>query len=410
MKRIALHLFILILHSFLFGCSGVKTESPVEYNERNAKSYSKTASLEYVDSYLFPIDEKTDSKMYGIDVFKDTTNNTKLISFLNPSSKSILIFDFKQRKLIEKVQLFQEGRNSTGAINLPAMHKLIAKDSILFFNMDYLNVINTKGDLLDRIKLVSENDAIDSSPKPNPSTYSPIVYKNGMAYLLCAYNVYYSPQNEIKDILKVNLYDRKVTPIFNRVDLYNYGFWGHNMNLYYLYGTQNQKDGNLVVGYAADPHVYTININDQKISQSQFFGSEHFQKIEPFLETKNKRTLNPTKDDMAKSAEFELTNPAYFSIFYDEINDVYIRLAYLPRTKSDYRNPVSRFKFKYSAILTDGKFNKIGEVVLPDAGEIDYRMMFYENGHLHLFNKTKYNDDNNNLYFDRFKLIKDEKA
>jgi len=99
--------------------------------------------------------------------------------------------------------------------------------------------------------------------------------------------------------------------------------------------------------------------NDEKVTPSQFIGSENFKSIDPFLSNKNDKTLNPSHDDMAKSAEFELTNPSYYSVFYDDINDVYVRLAYLPRTKSEYRDPLTRYKFKYSAIIMDNKFNKI---------------------------------------------------
>ncbi|QIH35983.1 DUF4221 family protein [Sphingobacterium sp. DR205] len=405
-NRLINSLRLLLLCSTIYGCSG-SGDNPVEYKDENAKSYKKNATLELTDSYLLPVDENTDSKIYGIDIFKDKNDNTKTISFLNPSSKSILLFDFDKKAIIKKVPLFQEGRNSMGAINLPSMHKVISKDSILFFNMDYLNVLNTNGDLLDRVQLVSENSIVDNSPKPNPSTNSPIIYKNGTAYLLCAYNVYYSPQNEIKDLLKVNLANKEIKPLFNRINLYNYGFWGHNMNLYYLYGAQNSKENSLVMGYAADPHLYTFSLNDEKVTPSQFIGSENFKSIDPFLSNKNDKTLNPSHDDMAKSAEYELTNPSYYSVFYDDINDVYVRLAYLPRTKSEYRDPLTRYKFKYSAIIMDNKFNKIGETVLPDATELDYRMIFFDNGYMYVFNKKKYNEDNNNLYFDRYKLKKD---
>ncbi|GEM_PF-3642049 len=55
----------------------------------------------------------------------------------------------------------------------------------------------------------------------------------------------------------------------------------------------------------------------------------------------------------------------------------------------------------------DNNFNKIGETILPDATELDYRMIFFDNGYMYVFNKKKYNEDNNNLYFDRYKLKKD---
>ncbi len=382
---------------------------PPYYQKDNALIFTDIADLIYSDCLEFKADSDVTSALTGVDYLNDTVNKKQYLSFLSPITQSIYIYDFQKRELINKVPLFSKGTNKTGRIINPSMHKMLNKDSIAFFNFDHLFILSNKGKKLKSIVLHSapkkEVDYLnDIEPRACPGTFSPIIPFGNSLYVTCGYNSLVTDQNKIKDLFRVDIQNNTKVSLFNRPKLYNYGFWGYNENLYKLYSTLNLKAHKIVLSYPADPFLYSYNLNSGIVKKEGFIGSKYFAKIEPYLKVHGEIQRSQSDDIMHESAEHEICNPSYYALMYDDKNDVYIRVAFLPRTIKEYQSPITRYRFKCTFIIIDNKFRKIGEQIISNGMSVDYRLMFVQNGFLHIFNKDKYSKNSNNLYFDRYKI------
>ena len=401
MKRYCLS-FLSITLGMLMACSSKNPNA--YYVDENAVRYDHKAKLQYVDDIAFEADKSTTSAMSGTGYFTDKKTGKAYVTFLSPATKSIMIYDVDTKKCIRKISVSDDGPNNTGPMTTPAMHKLLSLDSVLYFNFDNLYLLNSEGSILKKFSVVDPKGKADQ-PKPNPGTYAPIFVNGSYAYLICSYNAEFKQQSGLLDLIKINLETGEKSEHFNRSTVYDNGFWGYNLNLYFLYGTFNPKTNEIVLGYAAEPFVHSYSLKNDTQQRRKFVGSEHFKAVNPFLDDRNdfKRNIDP--QTMAKSAEHEISNPSYYALFFDEGSQTYIRVAFMPKSKAEYHDPVKRNKFKCTFILFDRDFNKIGEDILPDASVLDFRMMYIADGSLHIFNKQKYNKDNDQLYFDRYKLL-----
>lgn len=401
MKQSPNLLFCLFSLFVLSSCGNSSAE--IYYADENATKYEKKAVLKYFDDIALEADKSTTSALSGTDVFSDSKTGKKYVAFLSPGSKSIIIYDLDTKKCVNKIPVYDDGPNNTGPMTTPAMHKLLSLDSVLYFNFGNLYLLNSQGNVLKKFNNVSSRDN-SVNTKPNPGTYAPIIKSKDDVYLIGGYNSEQKNQSGLRDLLKINIKTGKKTELFNRSKIYDYGFWGYNLNLYFLYGTLNTSTEELILGYAAEPMVYSYNLKKERVEHKRFLGSEHFKEVYPFL--KNRAEFNPKADaeTIAKSAEHEISNPSYYSILYDEKSNTYIRVAFMPKSRADYNDPIKRYKFKCTFIVFDKNFNKIGEDILPDASTLDFRIMYMNDGYLHIFNKVKYNRDNDHLYFDRYKL------
>ncbi|WP_158797575.1 DUF4221 family protein [Pedobacter sp. L105] len=388
-----------------------KSDQQPFYTKKNSVQYEDKSTLAYKDCLELPADTSTTSDLPGIDIFKDRKSGKTYLSFLSPVSKSILIYDYDAKICIKKIPLFVDGPNGTNPNTVPSMIKMLSLDTVAYFNFDHLYLLNGEGTVLKKFNLGRDASSKESKnesfiAKPNPGTYSPIVHYGDDLILMCSYNSMAEPQTMLKDIIKINYKTGKKSAYFNRPQIFDYGYWGYNEKLYYLYGALNTKENKVILGYAAEPFLYSYDLKNNRVKKEPFIGSQFFEEINPFL--KNREDVQKRIDGelMAKSAEHEICNPSYYAIFYDDKSDTYIRAAFLPRTKEEYRNPEKRFKFKCTFLLFDHNFNKTGEQVLPDFSVLDFRLMFMLNGYLHVLNREKYNNNNDKLFFDRYQIVK----
>lgn len=368
----------------------------------NATIYENKAQLNYINALELNADSMTTSALTGLDIFADTVSKKSYLGFLSPITRNIIVYDYDTRNVVKKIPLYSKGKNNSGPIVNPSMFKLMGIDTVLYFNFDHLFVLGSDGIKHKSIPFAPNSKR--TQPKPNPGTYAPIVSAKNKAYLLCGYNSWAENQTELHDLLKVDLLKGTKQELLNRSPVYSQSYWGYNENLYALYGVYNKNTDQIVLSYPADPFLYSYKLSSGKIKKEAFAGSKFFRELKPYLEDTDDRKTKPSEEDMKASAEHEIINPSYFALLYDEVNNIYIRVAYLPRTKQEYNNPLTRYKFRCTFILLDENFKKIGEQIISDAMTTDYRLMFIKDGYLHLFNKAKYNANNRKLFFDKYKI------
>ena len=405
------YLILSTLGLFMFSCKQhpvLKVASPY-YQKENASDFTSTASFKYTDCLTLKADSDVTSELTNVDYYIDKNTKREYLSFLSPVTKSILIYDFNQKTIAKKVPLYNAGKNKTGRIISPSSISMISKDSIAYFNFDHLFILDTLGNKLKSVELHSppkkEYDFLnDTEARPCPGTYSPIISAGNSIYVMSGYNSLVTDQTKVRDVLKVDIANKKVNPVVNRPEIYNYGYWGYNENLYKLYGNFNPQTRQIIFSYPADPFLYSYNVDNGKVLKERFAGSKFFKQIEPY-KTEHEVAMPPISDDiMQQSAEHEIRNPSYYSLLYDATNNIYIRIAFLPLTKAEYNNPLTRYKFRCTFIILDNKFKKIGEQIIGNGTDVDYHLMFVQNGYLHIFNKSKYRKNNNQLPFDRYKI------
>lgn len=355
---------------------------------------TKQTELKYLDKVgevSFPLDNVTGFKAFTLQYWEDFNSKKKYLCVINFPARSynLKFYNYDTGILDFSVELNTEGPNSTGIY--PLGFHVHNRDSIFIFSdrEGQLSIIDQKG------TVKSKHLILDTSGNKVPSgfvsTSHPMVYHDRKIYINGFFREDVLDHTKVKQDICLNLETGDFEYIIPRPKLYNDGFWGSHY-LTRIYHSYNNKEESLLISFGADPNIYRYTINDLT-SQAIECRSKYLGRLKP-LGSKGSKHAEESK------FKYEGTSGSYGAIIYDSYQELYYRIVQLPSSDSKYKFSPKLFKGT-SLIIMNSQFKIIGEDLLPN--EYDPYMFFVNEKGLHLANKSKYDQDEDNMVFDIFK-------
>ncbi|MDX2083653.1 MAG: DUF4221 family protein, partial [Rickettsiales bacterium] len=203
---------------------------------------------------------------------------------------------------------------------------------------------------------------------------------------------------KLNNLFLFDLNSEKLEFFCPRPQLYNQANWGEQSPNYNMHGTYHAWDNAFYYAFPIDNHLYKFDLIRRQSSVVASVKSEYFEKIKPLSKNTNKVF------DKLEVDQHVFTNPAYYNLVYDKYRKIYYRFVLHPLSEAQFFDPQGAPIRAVSIICLDEKFQKLGETFI---GNENYFLMYFvgENG-LYIANKQKYEQDENYLEFDLFKVSK----
>jgi len=389
-------LFIVVVFC---SCSRPKQNPPqIYYQPSGSEQFNDQYTLKKVGSVSFPLDSATSFTSKSISTFNE--NGIEYFSLLNAFNQTIYVYDLSTKSLVEKISLEKISTNGVKPNGHYLSHYIKNKDTIIVCDSWHYRIflLNNHGEVrhVYNIPFPGKDKFIVGL---EAETERPMLVKDDKLYITGDLLDYSIPdQTKIKNIIAVDLKTNVINRYFSRPELYNRVVWSGDE--YRLFNTFNSKTNKFIYSYAADPFIYETN--NSGYLKKHYVGSKFFKKILPY---KWEKDFKMNDELMSKLVEHDYTTPQFFKIIYDKYNDVYYRSALLPLTKDEYYDPQKRTFAKESLIIIDSKFNKIGEIQLPEKKYLK-NMYFLTREGLNIALVPSLQTNEAQLTFDTFKLIK----
>lgn len=339
-------------------------------------------SLNFHSEMKFRLDCLTTATSYSITVFP--SDAPIYLLFHHFSTSKIFVYDLATEKMLSTIRFQSEGPDGIGN-NIRSMYFNNFDSIFLFAPLEQrLLLVDSSGRIKKKYDLLKNNAYVLLS-----TTYPGYLRKNFL------YMSSYAPPGRKANsddycVLKFNLLTSEIEGEINYSKQYDKGYWGKH-NYHRVHFLLNEKTGRIIVSYPNDHYIY---------SQSNGILEKHY------AGTKKIKTLNPIAknyvDNDALTFEKEMNQGLYKGIFYDRWNDIYYRIAYYPANDIDFK---SQRYGPCALILLDNKLRKVGEYSLPKETYVLGYSFIIPDG-IALFNKKKYENDQDYLWFDLFRITK----
>jgi hypothetical protein len=348
--------------SFLFLFSSCRQNNDTAprgfYQKQNSAVYKDSLTLKEDGQVAFPLDKVTPLTSNSIQLF-EAKDGKRYFSIYNFFNTAVYVYDYDTKTLVKKISMYKEGPNGIGSPDYIA-HYMISKDSLVISNQwnNRIFILNDSGKVISKFQfpMPGSNKAVAVA---DAKTSKPMQFIDKKLYVignLVDLNI--EDQTRIKNVLTVNLSNKSTGRFFNRSALYNEGTFGGFQ--YDLFGTYNSTGNSFAYSYAADPFVYETDLAGN-IRKKTYLSSKYFEEILPFSA---KRYKNDNVD-VPKLEKHDHIVPRYGKLIYDPFRKIYLRFTILPMSNEDYNDPKKRDFQQESIIISDEKFRKIGEVLLP---------------------------------------------
>ncbi len=196
--------------------------------------------------------------------------------------------------------------------------------------------------------------------------------------------------------LEANTFER----IVSLPQVYDAGFWS-SLLLFKPFFTYNDKKNTMVVSFPVTPYLYETDL-DGKILNNFYVGSKFFGKTKPMYEDMDYQFNKARNFD--KEADYTFSNSRYSKIHYDKVNKQYFRITNPEKEKINVNDRDRNSDF--TIIVTDENFIKIAEKKF-NYKKYDIHRSGFINGTVYLARKDLYAEDENHMFFSKFKLTFD---
>ncbi len=361
------------LISFLTLLTGCK-QKQLEFNDKYTLSYSSSIS--------FPLDSlsKRDYSIY----YKD--HNDAYLFMLNRYQNSIYRYNYTNQSIDSILNFKEEGENSVGEIDAFIVK---SKDSLYIRNYNRRALY-----LVNNTKILKKYMFFEA----DQTRLTPQISNQNKAFI--NQNKIYFTHTGLRTANKKNTSFPKTT-VSNLdlstgkfdfelafPDVYKNKVWGSQ--LLNLTSTLNKKDQIRVYSFMVDDHIITI---DAKGKQRRFYaGSKHFSKTPPLSKRENNDI--PLRNEV----NHLYASPHFSNIYYNPINDMYYRFAFLPKYTIKELKKITMDKMmevmaeeQISVIILDKNFVKCGEVLL-DKLSYDINKLFFTEKGMHILDKNSEED------------------
>ncbi|MBQ4056379.1 MAG: DUF4221 family protein [Bacteroidaceae bacterium] len=356
--------------------------------------------LRPIDEYLeYKIDDDTRVPLYSLYTFAE--RGVEYLTFSDPSSRTILIYDLHSCQQVKKIPFDREGPNGIG----PVLFGFYVKDFdhiyIPSVNESFIYLTDTTGVLRNKIDFSCTEDGL----KTKSAHYTNLNY----GQLTFMGESLYIPQ-----VLNTSLGERMVeeSPIGVLVDTIigkttrfpmNYPYViPYNQRHEAIHGTMESTqiyDGkNLIVAFNKDEKLYKVD-KQGKVetfpAKSRYLPRLKFPKF---------------PEDFSQTLKKTCETAEYRNVFYDKYRNVYYRFVSLEAelaSNENYHKILHAGKVDFSIMILDENFNILGETRFPAFTYVPHICFINKDG-LYLstshFKREDYSDDV--LRFQRIELVK----
>ena len=330
----------------------------------------------------FPLDTASNARTQSVCVYPK--ESPQLMLFHHSSSNIISVYDLKTQKLVSKINFHPEGPNGVGR-DIRSMHFHNFDSIFLLSNLgQQLHLLDSAGTLKGKFNLAN------NSAYALLSTTYPAFLKNDVMYL-CSYPPT-DRRTTSKDaaIIKLDLLTHEINIVFRRSRQYDRGNWGrHNYSRVSQYFDETR--GILIISFPNDHYLYTVDKSNT--IKKYYAGAGLLGNLDPVNE-------DFLRDD-EKIYDHEATQGFYSTLFFDPWKRLYYRIAFNPSESLDM--PIEFGP--PSIVILDKDLKKVGEYTLPKDSYVMASSFVTPDGFC-LFNKIKYDANDNYLTYDIFSIQK----
>ena len=356
--------------------------------------------LQPVDDYLeYTIDDETVIPTYNLYTFEE--KGVEYLTFSNPLSRVILIYNQHSSELVKKIRFDKEGPNGVGSHIFGYYIKDFNHIYLPSANKPLIYLTDTTGILKNQIDFSQTEDGLMA----NKAHYTNLDYTQ----LVFMGNSLFIPQ-ALNNRLGEKMVEK--SPIGILVDTVSGKTTSFPMNHPYVI-PYNQRleaiggtmvasqiyDGeNLIVSFNKDERLYKIDTQGQVetfLAKSRYIPRLRFPKA---------------PDDFSQLLKKTCEDAEYRNIFYDKYRKVYYRFVSLEtelEANENYHKILHSGKADFSIMILDENFKVLGETRFPTFTYVPHICFINKDG-LYLstshFKREDYSDDW--LRFQRIELVK----
>ena len=378
----------LLIILFLFGmlaCTGEKKEG---FSHELVKSDKKKS---------FSLDDNTRYNAFYLYTFNDNRGK-EYLSFLNYRSNQILFYDFETGDFQFKTEMNREGADG---ISLISGYYIKDFDNMYVTSYDFPGIIkiDTSEHIVQKIPYgtTSQGYTIVPSYAPSSRPFIPPVFVGDKLF--------------ITQIPADHIYPAAKTPVSVSIDTLN----GTSEEYPFTFGQaladlqQNKETRfsrtfngkNFIYSFYADENIYVASIDHKEIlkvnAKSKYIDAVKF-KSPP--------------EDANLAVKHSLETACYGDLIYDKYRDVYYRFVYPETELEDNKQWIGNALFgrkKFSIIILDNKFNRIGETLFPEAIYNSYVFFIHKDGlYISSDYQINYDQPEDAINFELFRLTKNE--
>jgi len=325
--------------------------------KKTGDKMSDTYELRGSDKILsYPLDSTTKYQFTALFAYTDTTEK-EYLTFKN-SRNEILFYDLSSGAYLFKTKIENEGPDG-----VPGASGYYIED----FNNIYLTSvafpgiikIDTAGHIVQKIRYSQTNTGymVNPSYRSYSYFYTPLFIIDSQLYItqkLTQFNpVSKIPVSVLIDTLRNSCY---ALPFHYPSIVADED--ARNVSAFTLAMSRDFNGKDFVYSFYFDENIYLASVDHQTIKIIPA-TSKYIRKLK--IEKRSK--------DSNLSMKRDLEIPMYGNLVYDKYRNVYYRFAY-PEDELDigldYKSLTSLGRKKFSIIILDAEFNKIGETLFPD--------------------------------------------
>jgi len=361
-------------------------------NCTSTKNYEKEQvskiRLVKTDSIQFPLPADAAAQSNSIALFQ-TDNN--LLLYEHSGLNSATVYSMENGNIFKSIKWDHNGPN--GVKSRIGFIIPITIDSIVLVFPDQKKLYFSNSQAI--ISSIENINYEFTQPKGSYirfSIFSPVV-SNASKIILPTVKTYWDDFDNAYGLIEVDTKagtTREIAPFPKTIS--ENGWW----DSYHTWcaAVINSKN-EMVISIGIDKDIHVIKNN---MEQSYYAGSKR-------IGNRPKHKVRP-KEFLIE--EFEgywshIYNTGWYAgILYDKWNKLYYRFGYAAG-KDEFRSPNQIFENPFVVVLNE-KFEKIGEFTL-DNNEYDLNRIFIAPKGLYVFNKAKYNENEDYLKFDIFNIV-----
>lgn len=380
-------IFAILLSTLLF--SSCRFDNQAESNRE-----SNILHIKEVGEVKMPLDSLTG---FYNNIYYDGSEGK--LYLLNEETATIYIFNYEERKVVNKIQLSLEGPNSVGE-NLYKAGILAQNDTLFVLNYmtRQLCMLNLNGEVLKRFELWAQDELND--PYIVASSDRMPVKKGKFIFFASENPFQHKDQTKINTVVRLDISTGEVVPCVNRPSIYNEGYFGNYYKLKnFLFSNPNSTS--LFCAFGASPCIYELN-DSCNIIDTLCFPHTITDDISPL----DPNPLAPIV--IEKLDDYEATTPSFAQFFHDNVNDVYYRIISHGMSKEAFRtNDRRKGPWSFSLVAYNKDRQKISEFMFNE-NEYAPDMAFINKYGLHMAKLSSYQEDENHLTFGVFNLVGNE--
>ncbi|MCH7415340.1 DUF4221 domain-containing protein [Belliella sp. R4-6] len=303
------------------------------------------------------------------------------------------IYDIESQNIEQTIKFPVTGPNAVNGMEFGSGIHFVNKDTVILFSQDYASfyLANLQGEIYKKIKLMNDSISFGAT-----ALVSPLAYRKGSVYIQSLPKYPVGKEVEIKKQLslkKIDLESGVVSNVaFPTPKIYLDKRYSQSFNAFDI--VYNSNLDKFIVSFPLSDSLYLIDASGSydKILAKSKLVDEYQEFNEDFKEIPISQL----------DSYFQWISDSYGALYYDEVNNRYIREAKSGISKEDFLE--RKLKPKKELMILDENFNQLG-TYQHDGSGILYTFYkdrtFYFNKDLRKFNLDVGNEDT--LYFDRIK-------